>query len=214
MKKILCISICVIMLVSLGSCTKTENIYEPTQPTTQETTIPVTDISDPFQETTAQTDAQITFTQTVSQTVTVNVPPTIPTPVNPQETETSVNTTVPQTTKTLEKTGEMEFSDDESNKYITAVSEKYSVNAQNLCALYTVPENDSNIVLEFDGTKNIDGTPRRDKSTLVAIYSIDRELNSKRASQNTKLNEYSYGEMKVMFFSVTTYIMPEFTEFG
>ena len=52
----------------------------------------------------------------------------------------------------------------------------------------------------------------RNKNTLIAIYSIDKALNSKRASEDRKLNEYSFGEMKVMFFSTTTYIMPEFEE--
>ncbi len=106
----------------------------------------------------------------------------------------------------------MAFSDDVNNRYISAISSKYGVDAKTLVALYTVPENDSNIVLQFDGTQNADGSLIRNKDTLIAIYSIDKSLNSKRASEDKKLNEYSYGEMKVMFISTTTYIMPEFEE--
>lgn len=157
-----------------------------------------------------QEESEITFTQTVSDSVEIIPPASVPTPSLEPETEA---TTLPQTTKTYEKTGEMAFSDDKNNRYIDAVSQKYGVDSENLVALYTVPENDSNLVLEFDGSKNADGTPIRNKNTLIAIYSIDKSLNSKRASENRNLNEYSYGEMKVMFFSTTTYIMPEFEEF-
>ncbi len=157
-----------------------------------------------------QEESEITFTQTVSDSVEIIPPASVPTPSLEPETEA---TTLPQTTKTYEKTGEMAFSDDKNNRYIDAVSQKYGVASENLVALYTVPENDSNLVLEFDGTKNADGAPIRNKDSLIAIYSIDKALNSKRASQDRNLNEYSYGEMKVMFFSTTTYIMPEFEEF-
>jgi hypothetical protein len=66
------------------------------------------------------------------------------------------------------------------------------------------------MVLEFDGSTDGNGKLIRTKDTLIAIYTIDKNLNSKRASENRSLNEYSYGEMKVMFISTTKYIMPEF----
>ncbi len=110
----------------------------------------------------------------------------------------------------IQKTGDMAFSDDPNNKFINAVSQKYKVNAQNLVALYTVPENDANTVLEFDGSKGSDGKLIRNEDTLVAIYTIDAALNSKCASKDSSKNEYPYGEMMVMYMSVTKYIMPEF----
>ncbi len=122
-----------------------------------------------------------------------------------EPTETPVTTE-----KVYEKTGEMAFSDSADNKYIKAIVDKYGVNAKNLVALYTVPDNDGNIVLEFDGTTDSNGKLIRNKDTLVSIYSVDKNLTSKRASETLSLNEYSYGEMKVMFFSTTKYIMPEF----
>ncbi len=121
--------------------------------------------------------------------------------------------TVAQTTeKVYEKTGEMLFSDSADNKYIKAVTNKYGVDTKTLAALYTVPDNDGNIVLQFDGSTDADGKLIRNESTLIAIYSVDKNLNSKRASEDRSLNEYSYGEMKVMFISTTKYIMPEFQE--
>lgn len=124
---------------------------------------------------------------------------------------------VPQISKTesttareLKKTGEMEFSDSAKNKYLASVAEKYDLDTKNLVAIYTVPDNNGNLVLEFDGSLNDSGKPIRTADTLVAIYSIDKDMNSKRACENTQLNEYSYGEMKVMFMSTTKYIMPKF----
>lgn len=118
--------------------------------------------------------------------------------------------TVPSSEVTAGKTGDMAFSDDPSNRYISSVASKYGVDPSTLAVLYTVPQNDSNIVLEFDGTKNSNGTLIRNSDTLIAIYSIDASLNSKCASKNKAKNEYPYGEMMVMFISVNQYILPEF----
>lgn len=125
---------------------------------------------------------------------------------------TEQETVAPTTEKVYEKTGEMLFSDSADNKYIKAVTNKYGVDAKTLAVLYTVPDNDGNIVLQFDGSTDENGKLIRNENTLIAIYSVDKNLNSKRASENSSLNEYSYGEMKVMFISTTKYIMPEFQE--
>ncbi len=138
------------------------------------------------------------------------VPEEDPLPFVPEDFSEEVTETT--TAKTYEKTGEMEFSEDPENRYIAAVAEKYKVETKNLVCLYTVPENDSNIVLEFDGTVDKNGIVVRNKKTLVSIYSIDKNLNSKRASKDSKLNEYSNAEMKVMFFATTEHIMPKFED--
>lgn len=216
MKKSFCVLICVVTLFSLCACSteitiENETTTQQTEATTQAVTLPVTTTNI---ITTEETD--VVFSETISATV----PPVTLAPVPtaektaPPVTE-QPKTTEPQTTQatiTVTKTGEMAFSDDPDNRYIKAIASKYNVSASTLVALYTVPENDSNIVLEFDGTKNADGSLKRNKDTLIAIYSIKKNLESKRASENPALNEYSYGEMKVMFISTTKYIMPEFEE--
>ena len=153
-------------------------------------------------------------TQPVTETpVTNEVPPTQETTAMQHAPIVTEQETVAQTTeKVYEKTGEMLFSDSADNKYIKAVANKYGVDAKTLAVLYTVPDNDGNIVLQFDGSTDTDGKLIRNESTLIAIYSVDKNLNSKRASEDRSLNEYSYGEMKVMFISTTKYIMPEFQE--
>lgn len=219
MKKLISIILCFSALLCLAGCEKTikkedESTSDVPESTTAQSTVEVTDVTLPADLT------QEEISETVLVTAEAPEPATVPTatPVTtdnvtqtPSTSATIPSTTVVITSKEYEKTGDMAFTDNASNKFIKAVASKYNVSAKNLVALYTVPENDSNIVLQFDGTKNADGTLKRNKDTLVAIYSIDSALTSKRASDDD-LNEYSYAEMKVMFISVTSFIMPEFEE--
>ncbi len=223
MKKVFLFLTCIIIVVSLSGCETKVNISDTTKATTEAiasdnlpaNTQPSTDIENLSDNSTV---IDITITETIENTLPVTKPAPVPTASEPTSTEpekttaATTTTTAPQSTETLNKTGEMAFSDDPNNRYIKSIASKYKVPVNTLVALYTVPENDSNIVLEFDGTKNADGTLKRNKDTLIAIYSINKKLESKRASENRSLNEYSYGEMKVMFISTTTYIMPEFEE--
>lgn len=114
------------------------------------------------------------------------------------------------TTEKYKKTGTMHFSDSPDNKYLASVASKYNVDPSLLAAIYTVPDANGNIVLRFNGEKDSSGRLIRNESTLVCIYSIDKAFNSKCASEDDALNEYSYGEMKVMYLSATRYILPEF----
>lgn len=152
-----------------------------------------------------QPNSQTPVTDVITETLPPETDQEIP--VFSEQVTQSENQT---TQKVYEKTGEMEFSDSADNIYIKAIANKYGVESKYLVALYTVPYNDGNIVLQFDGSTDGNGKLIRNESTLIAIYSIDKNLNSKRASEDMSLNEYSYGEMKVMFISTTKYIMPEF----
>ena len=124
--------------------------------------------------------------------------------------------TVPETTAAttakapaMRRTGEMVFTYDASNKYMKAVIDKYGVDPQNLACTYTVPDNDGNLVFEFDGTMQ-DGKRVRTMDTLVAIYTVDKELNCKCASRDESKSEYPKNETEVMFFSVK-YILKKYT---
>lgn len=208
------LSVFSLCLLLLAGCTKiTDNtqttIYstEGSVPSTTQAPVPTQAVS--IAPPTTIQAPEGTITEVITDSVTLSPAPV---PSAQATTEANQESSTTDTTRVIEKTGEMAFSDNPGNRYISSVSQKYEVPAERLVALYTVPENDSNIVLEFDGTQNDDGTLIRNKKTLVAIYSIDKALNSKRASESSSLNEYSYGEMKVMFFTTTTYIMPEFEE--
>ncbi|MBQ8184116.1 MAG: hypothetical protein IJ025_09505 [Clostridia bacterium] len=204
------------LLALLTSCTKTEQFnlsdndvgYNTTAaPTTQGYVYQTEQVDISLYESNVETlpPSSSNFTEDITNAPQTDIP---------QQTDAVVTVTQPiqqpTTEKTYEKTGEMAFSDNADNKYIKAIVTKYGVNPENLVALYTVPDNDGNIVLEFDGSKDSNGKLIRDESSLISIYSIDKNLNSKRASETHSLNEYSYGEMKVMFMTTTKYIMPEF----
>ena len=128
----------------------------------------------------------------------------------PQTAAPTAAPTVPETTEKYKKTGVMHFSDSPDNKYLAAVASKYGVDAKLLAAIYTVPDANGNIVLRFSGEKDAKGKLIRNESTLVCIYSIDKSLNSKCASEDAALNEYSENEMKVMYLSLTKFILPKF----
>lgn len=198
MKKFLTLVLCFIFILSFCSCGKTDD--SSSLSTTEETTEYITTL--PATQAPTQNATIAPATQKAPETTKKVTTTKAPTTAKSQESDTTLTS--------LEKTGDMAFSDSADNRYIKAISQKYGVDSSFLIALYTVPENDSNIVLQFSGATKPDGKLQRDKSTLVAIYTIDKALNSKRASENKALNEYPYGEMKVIYFSTTKYIMPEF----
>ena len=213
--KVLVIISALLILCACGKITdseyETNNNYNTTAP---ESTSAYNFYTEAINISIPETNVTPSSTQPVTKTpVTNEVTQVQETPTMQQAPIVTEKETVPQTTeKVYEKTGEMAFSDSADNKYIKAVSNKYGVEAKTLAVLYTVPDNDGNIVLQFDGSTDADGKLIRNESTLIAIYSVDKNLNSKCASEDRSLNEYSYGEMKVMFISTTKYIMPEFQE--
>jgi hypothetical protein len=202
MKRILPIIICLGILVSLCACGSSEK----TTTSTQSTTAPTTNEGTTLHKTEATTEPT-----TEEQTIPVPEPISDATPTTEPAPLPTV-TDAPTEETTLGKTGEMAFSDSPDNRYIKSIADKYSVNAENLVAIYTVPQNDSNMVLEFSGKTDASGKLVRNSSTLVAIYTIDASLVSKRASKDDSKNEYPSGEAMVMFMTVTTYIMPEFKD--
>ncbi len=212
-KSLIKLVVIISLMVLLCSCAMAEDLEITT--TTESYSYQIITTTAPYVYQTQQADVSY-FTQiapTSDTTVVTTITETEATtyvPVTQQSPALETTETIVTTEKVYEKTGEMEFSDSADNKYIKAITTKYLVDAKNLVALYTVPDNNGNIVLEFDGSTDSNGKLIRNKDTLIAIYSIDKNFNSKRASEKPSLNEYSYGEMKVMFFTTTTHIMPEF----
>lgn len=208
MRKLLCVFVLLCAALALTACGK-KNVAnaDVTLPPVSEQTSAVTSgetaepVSQPPTEmpTEYYTEAATEYTQPATE---------------PESTAASAaETTAPAESTTqheLKKTGEMEFSDSAENKYLAAVAKKYGLEPSRLAAIYTVPDNNGNIVLYFDGTTDESGRLVRTADTLAAIYTIDAQMNSQCASENDDLNEYPYGEMKVMYFTVTKHIMPQF----
>ena len=147
----------------------------------------------------------VAFEETSETEAAASEPPSTEVPVTEAPTEGESTTQYE-----LKKTGEMAFSDSAENKYLASVAEKYNLDTSLLAAIYTVPDNNGNIVLLFDGSRDDNGRLIRTPDTLRAVYSIDAQLNSECASEDKELNECSFGEMKVILFTVTKHIMPEF----
>lgn len=223
MKKYIFAVAAVLLCVTLCSCGGKNNSSGETL--SADITLPAGEIPTAETSSERQTSQETIGESATDGTVTVNESeqpqpqPQPQTESGTQSAETKVSeTAAPKTTAPaesttkheLKKTGEMEFSDSPDNKYLAAVASKYSVDPSLLAAIYTVPDADGNLVLLFDGTKDASGRLVRTKDTLRAIYTVNKEMVSKCASEDESINEYPSGEMKVMYFSVTKYIMPEF----
>lgn len=211
MKKSLFLS--VLLCVSLfTACGRGEVINaDVTLPAGQtETTLPAlseTATTQQFSQPASEAYTEETSTETVSEASTEAPPQSAETTAPVTEALTEGEST---TQYELKKTGEMAFSDSADNKYLAAVAKKYNLDTSLLAAIYTVPDNNGNIVLYFDGTTDESGRLVRTADTLKAVYSIDAQLNSECASEDKELNECSFGEMKVILFTVTKHIMPQF----
>ena len=207
MKKLLFLS--VLLCVSLfAACGRGEVINaDVTLPAGQtETTLPAlseTAATQQFSQPASEAYTWETSTETLSEAPTEAPETTAPVTEALTEGEST-------TQYELKKTGEMAFSDSADNKYLAAVAKKYNLDTSLLAAIYTVPDNNGNIVLLFDGSRDDNGRLIRTPDTLKAVYSIDAQLNSECASEDEELNECSFGEMKVILFTVTKHIMPQF----
>ena len=213
MKKVAFLLCLVMCIVIFAGCNGNTDSPEITNTTAREYLPPVT-----YSETGTTAYSVIVTEQaptaqaenTTTESTTAPVTVTEPVIILPQTTVPNITESESTSVKELKKTGEMEFSDSKDNKYVKAIADKYSVDPQLLAAIYTVPDNDGNIVLQFDGSKDGNGKLIRTEDTLVAIYSIKKDFTSKRASRDDALNEYPSGERTVMFMYTTKYIMPKF----
>lgn len=202
MKKLLLLSLAFCLCFCLCACSKNTPVNE----TTPSTAIPsenevVTESTVPNETETKVAQENITEAKVTAE--------------NKNKTESNTSAATEATSKTAieskyKRTGKMKYSDSADNKYLSAVAEKYSLSPKNLAAIYTVPDNNGNLVLEFSGVKNINGKLIRSETTLVNIYTVDKELNVKKASRIPTESDYETTEANAIFFVTTTYIMPEF----
>ncbi len=213
----------VIFVTAFSSCKKTETV-NPTSGVLTEVSSEYPQTGTAFTEISTENETDYTEAQNTPQTSAAQTEQAQKNDETQKSSLTTVNSNAEQETQSQNipaveqestsskytRTGESVFTDDKNNKYLDAVSKKYNLDADTLVAIYTIPDANGNIVLEFDGSKDENGKPVRNEKTLVAIYSIDKEFNSKRASEDSSLNEYSDIEMKTMFFTVNKYLIPKF----
>lgn len=112
------------------------------------------------------------------------------------------------------KTGDNQISDSPKNEFIKLVVDKKGVDAENLVAIYAVPDLGNNFVLEFSGKEDADGNIIRSPKTLKRIYHINKEQNITVATGKPTGNEgVDYGTSLMTYYLVTDVVMPEFPDY-
>lgn len=107
---------------------------------------------------------------------------------------------------------EVFFTDNQNNKYIVAVSDKYGCKKENLVALVKVnAEFPSATVLEFSGKKDANGELLMTYEELKYVYEINEEKNTiVKASKNGLDNDgVSFVEAKILITLTKEYFIPE-----
>lgn len=132
------------------------------------------------------------------------------------------NTTIPATTKNaaieyyeqLSPKGNNMLSDNCENEFIKLVSETYNVDSDLLVAVFSVPDNGDNFVLQFNGKKDSKGNYIKSPDTLEKIYQIDKSKNIKIATGKKTGNVgVSYGEGMLCFNMVKTVVMQQYPDY-
>ncbi len=132
---------------------------------------------------------------------------------NDGESTTAVQQTI-EGLPPLEKTGDNILSDRPDNEFIVLVSEKYNVDPERLVAIYAVPDNGTNFVLEFSGKRDSSGEIIKSPDTLKKIHQIDKERNVTTATGSISGNVgVSYAEGKLVFYLVTNVVMPQYPDY-
>lgn len=127
----------------------------------------------------------------------------------PQTTQAS--TTLPLGLTMPEEDYTTLFTDDPSNKFITAVAAKYGLDTSLLAAVYTDPVSDSNQVWQFSGKTDSSGRLLRNADTLKYVYSVSADCSKiKRTGGLTGNDGYNVVSGYVVFTTTKQMLLPEF----
>ncbi len=153
---------------------------------------------------------QSTVPETTAALQTTAAPPAqTESPSQPEETEPSTDALL----SLPDKSGNMIFSDDPSNRYIQAVVQKYGTDAALLAAIYTEPAADTNMVWEFDGTVNADGKLIRNADTLKYVYTVTADCSGITRAGGLRNNDgISAAGGYFLMQSTKQLILPEYRE--
>ncbi|MBE6814956.1 MAG: hypothetical protein E7522_05845 [Ruminococcaceae bacterium] len=112
------------------------------------------------------------------------------------------------------KTGDNQISDSPDNEFIKLVVNEKGADAENLVAIYAIPDLGNNFVLEFDNKRDSEGNIIRSPKTLKRIYHINKERNITVATGKPTGNEgVDYGTSLMTYYLVTDVVMPEFPDY-
>ncbi len=106
------------------------------------------------------------------------------------------------------------LSDNCENEFIKLISETYNVDSDLLVAVYSTPDNGDNFVLQFNGTKDSNGSYVKSPDTLEKVYQIDKNRNVKIATGKKSGNVgVSYGEGMLCFNMIKTVVMEQYPDY-
>lgn len=112
------------------------------------------------------------------------------------------------------KTGDNQISDSPDNEFIKLVVSEKGADAENLVAIYAIPDLGNNFVLEFDNKRDGEGNIIRSPKTLKRIYHINKERSITVATGKPTGNEgVDYGTSLMTYYLVTDVVMPEFPDY-
>lgn len=133
-------------------------------------------------------------------------------PTQPGET-----TTVPpevQKYTTLVKTGDNYLSDDPSNEFIARIASEKNVDPALLVAIYAIPNQGNNFVLEFNGERDAQGNVIKSPDTLKTVYNIGTDNSIKQTSGKITGNVgMNYAEGMLSFGLVQEVVMPQYPDY-
>lgn len=163
----------------------------------------------PGEETATVSAAQTTVNAQMTEAVTPASGNTETQSAAPQTTE--AGTTLPLGLTMPQEDYTTLFTDDPSNKFITAVAEKYSLDTSLLAAVYTDPVSDSNQVWQFSGRTDSSGKLLRNADTLKYVYSVSADCSKiKRTGGLTGNDGYNAVSGYVVFTTTKQMLLPEF----
>lgn len=163
----------------------------------------------PGEETATVSAAQTTVNAQTTEAVTPASGNTETQSAAPQTTE--AGTTLPLGLTMPQEDYTTLFTDDPSNKFITAVAEKYGLDTSLLAAVYTDPVSDSNQVWQFNGKTDSSGKLLRNADTLKYVYSVSADCSKiKRTGGLTGNDGYNAVSGYVVFTTTKQMLLPEF----
>lgn len=116
--------------------------------------------------------------------------------------------------KNKTKQGDPVLNDSPDNEFISLISSKYKVSPELLVAIYSVPDNGTNFVLQFKNERGADGKVVKSPDTLEKVYNIDKDRSIMIATGKMTGNVgVNYAESLLCFGLVTESVMCQYPDY-
>ncbi len=138
----------------------------------------------------------------------------VPTPTEQSNVSTTSGEDLFNELKNKTKQGDPVLNDSPDNEFISLISSKYKVSPELLVAIYSVPDNGTNFVLQFKNERDADGNVVKSPDTLEKVYNIDKDRSIKIATGKMTGNVgVNYAESLLCFGLVTESVMCQYPDY-